>query len=156
MPDPFDSASGQTHYAGDGCYPFHEDPGVGPDPWDSPSGQTHSVDERKMLEDGWLVPAIKAEIARLESGGVAVRLDELEAVKAERDEAQRHVIALGEALMTAITRLAQYGAPWEDLTAAHVHASQRTIDIGALLATDPVISARVEMHIQERVRLSGG
>jgi hypothetical protein len=70
----------------------------------------------------------------------------------ERDQAQRATFALSAALRTAMTRLAMYGVPWEDLAPVLTEAYHRPIDVRALLATDADLHARVWRYILEEVR----
>jgi hypothetical protein len=72
-------------------------------------------------------------------------------VAREREDAQRCVIALDRALHRAVERLAQYGAPYEDLVDVLNSSAERAIDLEALLATDPQMHLRIWTYIHRQI-----
>jgi hypothetical protein len=61
----------------------------------------------------------------------------------ERDEARATVIALTVTLTIAVSRLAQHGAPYDDVLAVLNQEPGRILDVATLLAQDPEIQACV-------------
>ena len=81
-----------------------------------------------------------------------MQADELDQVKAERDEAQRFVQELIKTLSTAVHRLAALNGKWGDLNHSLTAANARPIDLEALFHTDPAFHQRVVLWVEDRVQ----